>query len=70
MRYQRSVTIEQRLKAVFRLIRTEQYSAHGLADELEVSIPTISRCIEALRARGHEIVAEHRSGHWRYVLKL
>ena len=69
MRYQRSLAIEQRLDAVLRLIRTGQYSTPRLADELSVSIPTISRCVEALRERGHDIAAENHSGSWRYVLK-
>jgi len=69
MRYQRSLAIEQRIDAVLRLIRTGQYSTPRLADELEVSIPTISRCVEALRERGHDIAAENHSGTWRYVLK-
>lgn len=69
MRYQRSLVIEQRLDTVLRLIRTGQYSTPLLADELKVSIPTISRCVEALRERGHDVVAENRNGIWRYVLK-
>lgn len=69
MRYQRSLAIEQRLDAVLRLIRTGQYSTPRLADELTVSIPTISRCVEALRERGHDIAAENHNGTWRYVLK-
>ena len=69
MRYERSLAIEQRLDAVLRLIRTGQYSTPRLADEVSVSIPTISRCVEALRERGHDIVAQNQSGSWRYVLK-
>lgn len=69
MRYQQSLTIEQRLEAVLRLIRTGQYSTPRLADEIGVSIPTISRCVEALRERGHTIAAENQNGTWRYVLK-
>jgi biotin operon repressor len=69
MRYQRSLAIEQRLDAVLRLIRKGQYSTPLLADELQVSIPTISRCVEALRERGHDIAAENHNGIWRYVLK-
>lgn len=69
MRYQRSLVIQQRLDTVLRLIRTGQYSTPLLADELKVSIPTISRCLEALRERGHDVVAENRKGTWRYVLK-
>lgn len=69
MRYERSLVIEQRLGAVLRLVQTGQYSTPLLADELQVSIPTVSRCIEALRERGHDIVAENQNGTWRYVLR-
>ncbi len=56
MRYQRSLEIEQRLQAVLTLIQSGRYSTPGLAEELGVSIPTISRCVEVLRERGHDIV--------------
>ncbi len=69
MYYQRSLALEQRLEAVLRLIRIGHYSASRLADEIGVSIPTISRCVEALRERGHKIIAENPNGTWRYVLK-
>ena len=57
MRYQRSLEIEQGLLAVLTLIQSGQFSTPGLAGELGVSIPTISRCVEALRERGHDIRA-------------
>lgn len=62
MRYKRSFAIEQRLDAVLRLMRTVQYSTPLNADELQVPVPTVSRCIEALRDRGHDIVAEIQNG--------
>lgn len=68
MPYQRSLDIEQRLHAVLRLIGTGKYSTPALAEELKVSIPTISRCVTALRERGHDIRAEKLSAGWRYVL--
>ena len=68
MPYQQSQAIEHRLSAVLQLIRTGRYSTPDLADELEVSIPTISRCVTALRERGHTIRAEKQSAGWRYVL--
>jgi biotin operon repressor len=68
MPYQRSLDIEQRLNAVLRLIGTGKYSTPDLAEELKVSIPTISRCVTALRERGHDIRAEKLSAGWRYVL--
>lgn len=68
MRYQRSLEIEQRLQTVLELIQTGQYSTRGLAAEIGVSIPTISRCVEALRERSHDIRAVRRNGTWQYVL--
>ena len=66
MLYERSLGIENRLQAVLRLIKTGQYSTPSLAEEVGVSIPTISRDVTALRQRGHEIVAERRDGAWHY----
>lgn len=68
MLYARSLEIEQRLDHVLRLIRTGRFSTPMLAEELGVSIPTISRCVTALRERGHDIRAEKHSNGWRYVL--
>jgi len=68
MLYRRSREIEQRLDAVLRLIRTGKYSTPALAEEVRVSIPTISRIVAALRERGHDIRAERHDGSWRYVL--
>ena len=68
MRYQKSLEIEQRLDKVLKLIRRGRFSTRGLAEEVGVSIPTISRCVQALRERGHEIRSESGEGGWRYVL--
>ncbi len=68
MLYQRSLEIENRLDQVLRLIRTGRYSTPKLAEEVGVSIPTISRCVLALRDRGHDIRAERHVSGWRYVL--
>lgn len=68
MLYQRSLTIERRLQAVLRLVRTGGYSTPKIAQELCVSIPTISRAVLALRGRGHNILAEKAADGWRYVL--
>ena len=68
MLYQRSQEIERRLETVLRLIRTGRYSTPTLAEEVGVSIPTVSRCVTALRERGHDIKAEKHSDGWRYVL--
>jgi biotin operon repressor len=68
MLYQRSLGIEKRLDQVLKLIRTGRYSTPGLAERVGVSIPTVSRCVTALRERGHEIRAEKQGSGWRYVL--
>jgi predicted DNA-binding transcriptional regulator YafY len=68
VRYQKSLEIEKRLETVLRLIRRGRFSTRGLAEEVGVSIPTISRCVEALRERGYEIHSESGEGGWRYVL--
>ncbi len=70
MLYQRSLDIEKRLDAVLRLIRNGGYSTPKLAKELNVSIPTVSRDVTALRQRGHEIRSERTDGGWRYVLAV
>jgi biotin operon repressor len=68
MLYQRSLDIEHRLRLVLKLIGTGKFSTPGLAEKAGVSIPTISRDVQALRERGHEIRSEKRSDGWRYVL--
>lgn len=68
MRYQRSLEIEKRLDAVLELIRTGSYSTPALAEKIGVSIPTISRSVEALRERGHNIRAVRGPNGWRYAV--
>ena len=70
MRYQRSLEIERRLDDVLRLIEAGHYSTPGLAAAVGVSIPTISRIVAALRARGHKILAEKHALGWRYAVKV
>jgi hypothetical protein len=69
MPFERSLEIERRLDEVLRLIRTGRFSTPMLAEEVAVSIPTISRCVTALRQRGHDIRAEKHADGWRYVLE-
>lgn len=69
MPFERSLEIERRLDAVLRLIRTGRFSTPMLAEELGVSIPTISRCVTALRVRGYEIHSLRGTEGWFYVLK-
>jgi len=68
MPFERSLEIERRLDDVLRLIRTGRFSTPMLAEEVGVSIPTISRCVTALRLRGNDIRAERLDGGWRYVI--
>ena len=68
MIYQRSHEIELRLETVLRLIRTGKYSTPMIAEEVGVSSPTVSRCVNALRERGHDIRADRRADGWRYSL--
>jgi biotin operon repressor len=68
MLYQRSLDIENRLDRVLRLIRHGGYSTPKLAEELGVSIPTVSRDVTALRQRGHEIRSQRMEDGWGYVL--
>jgi biotin operon repressor len=68
MPFERSLEIERRLDDVLRLIRTGRFSTPLLAEEVGVSIPTISRCVTALRLRGHDIRAEKHEDGWRYVV--
>lgn len=68
MPFERSLEIERRLDDVLRLIRTGRFSTPMLAEEVGVSIPTISRCVTALRLRGHDIRAEKHGDGWRYVV--
>jgi biotin operon repressor len=68
MLYRQSLEIEQRLDAALRLIRTGRFSTPQLAKKLHVSIPTVSRCVLALRHRGHDIQAKREGDTWRYIL--
>jgi biotin operon repressor len=68
MPFERSLEIERRLDEVLRMIRTGRFSTPRLAEEVGVSIPTISRIVAALRERGHDIQAERTSRGWRYVI--
>ena len=66
--YAKSQQIERRLRDVVELVREGSYSAGQLAAALEVSIPTVSRCIGALRERGYQVRAIHRPDGWAYTL--
>lgn len=66
--YRRAEEIENRLQTLLRLIRDGKYSTPKLAKALEVSPPTVSRCLTALRERGYTIRAVNEGGCWSYEL--
>lgn len=68
MLYERSMEIERRLEEVLHLIRTGKHSTPSLAKTLDVSVPTVSRCLLALRERGHDIKPIRGPEGWHYVL--
>ena len=68
MLYQRSFAIEKRLTETLDLIRKGNHSTPTLAAALKVSIPTVSRCITALRERGYDIWSIRGESGWHYVL--
>lgn len=68
MLYQRSLDIERRLEAVLGMIHKGIYSAPKIAEMLDVSIPTVSRDVAALRQRGYDIEAQRGKNGWRYLL--
>jgi transposase len=65
--YERSLEIERRLAQVIDLIQHGRHSTRSLAETLRVSIPTVSRCLAAVRERGHRIEARKSGGEWHYV---
>jgi transposase len=68
MVYRRSHDIEKRLEEILRLISGGGYATPALAKLLHVSIPTVSRCVTALRERGYDIRAVKQADGWQYIL--
>ena len=66
--YTKSQEIELRLRYLVTLIRKGRYSTGQLAAKLGVSVPTVSRCVGALRERGYRIRAIRSAGGWAYTL--
>ena len=60
MLYNRSLEIERRLDDVLKLVREGQQSTPTLSKALNISEPTVSRCLRALRNRGYAIRAVKR----------
>jgi biotin operon repressor len=69
MVYQRSQIIEHRLDLLLSLIQANKHSTPVLAEQLGVSIPTISRCIRALRERGYPIKSRRTADGWSYRIE-
>ncbi len=68
MPYERSQALENRLQDLLGLLRNGRHSVPTLARALEVSQPTISRCLAALRKRGYGIRAIRDPEGWSYRL--
>ena len=68
MLYQRSQAIEKRLHDLLELVRRGRHSTPTLARALDVSKPTVSRCLTALRERGYPIRAIKDGSGWWYEL--
>ena len=67
--YEQTFEIEHRLVELLHFVEEGNYSTPKLAEQLKVSIPTISRGIRALRIRGHDIKSKRREdGTWCYVI--
>ena len=68
MPYERSQALEKRLQELLGLLRNGRHSAPTLADALDISQPTVSRCLAALRKRGYTIRAVKDEQGWCYRL--
>lgn len=68
MRYDRSIAILKRHEALLELIRSGTYSCPRLAEELAVSLPTVSRDIVFLRRQGYGIESVRDRTGWAYEL--
>jgi DNA-binding MarR family transcriptional regulator len=66
--YKRSQEIESRLGEILELIKRGDYCTATLATELQISQPTVSRCLTALRERGYVIRSVRESNGWAYRL--
>ena len=69
MRYDRSIAIAKRHETLLELIRSGTYSCPKLAEELSVSLPTVSRDIVFLRRQGYRIRSVRLRTGWAYQLR-
>ena len=68
MPYERSQALEKRLQELLRMLRDGRPSAQTLAGRLDISQPTLARCLTALRRRGYAIRAVKDESGWSYRL--
>jgi biotin operon repressor len=68
MLYKRLHEIERRLNEILKLVAQGRQSTPTLAKALNISQPTVSRCLTALRERGYSIQAVKRGNYWSYEL--
>lgn len=68
MPYERSQALEKRLQDLLSLLREGGHSAPTLARKLDISQPTVARCLAALRKRGYMIRALKNRQGWAYHL--
>lgn len=68
MPYERSQALEKRLQDLLDLLRQGRHSTPTLANQLDISTPTVARCLTALRKRGYEIRAVKDQNGWSYRL--
>lgn len=66
--YEPTLAIGQRFDAILDLSRAGQHSTRTLAAALDVSEPTISRGLAALRHRGYKIESRRMGQSWCFVL--
>lgn len=68
MLYDKTFEVEERLKALLLIVKKGGSSAPSIADQLGVSVPTVSRSISVLRRRGFDIRSEKHGHSWRYTI--
>jgi biotin operon repressor len=68
MPYERSQALEKRLQELLALLKGGRHSTPTLASALEISQPTVCRCLAALRKRGYQIRAVKDEEGWSYRL--
>lgn len=68
MRFDKALAIPKRHQRLLRLVRAGDYSTSRLAEELNVSEPTVNRDILFLRQHGYRLKAVRSGSGWAYRL--